>query len=38
MVATLGQSLSGNLCAHNGFVPDPCIGHIDEFYSRTIAK
>ena len=32
MVATLGQSLSGNLCAHNSFVPGPYIGHIDEFY------
>ena len=40
MVATLGQSLTGNICAHSGIVPGPYTGHIDEFYiySRELSQ
>jgi len=40
MVATLGQSLTGNTCAHHGIVPGPYTGQIDEFYiySRELSQ
>jgi hypothetical protein len=40
MTVTLGQSLSGNLCAHSGVVPGYYQGEIDEFYiySRELSQ
>lgn len=40
MVVTLGQSLSGNTCAHSGIIPGNFRGSIDEFYiySRELAQ
>jgi hypothetical protein len=40
MVITLGQSLSGNACAHSVLVPGYYQGEIDEFYiySRELSQ